>query len=111
MNSMGCEDCAPAVSPGAELTRTDALLAGLGVPVARVPGAPACSHHYKGRSTLLDWAARSDLAELPSKASVVVSGACGELGCAALSSELPSQTHLSDHCPIWVDLDDTDRDG
>jgi endonuclease/exonuclease/phosphatase family metal-dependent hydrolase len=111
MNSMGCDECSPAISPGAELTRTDALLAGLGVPVTRVPAEPACSHHYKNRSTLLDWAVRSDLAELPPKASVVVSGACGELGCDALSSALPSQTRLSDHCPIWVELDDSDRDG
>ena len=110
MNSMGCDECSPAVSPQAELTRTDALLASLGVPVSRVPAAPACSHHYKGRSTLLDWAARSDLAELPQSAAVTVSGPCGELGCDELPSGLPAQARLSDHCPIWVDLEDTDRD-
>jgi len=111
MNSMGCDECAPAVSPAAELTRADALLASLGVPVTRVPATPACSHHYRGRSTLLDWAARSELTELPAAATVVVSGPCGELGCDALSSGSAAQTRLSDHCPIWVDLDDVDRDG
>lgn len=110
MNSMGCDECSPAISPEAELTRAEALLARLDVPVSRVPAVPACSHHYKGRSTLLDWAARSDLAELPTMASVVVSGPCGELGCDELSSGLPAQARLSDHCPIWVELEDADRD-
>jgi len=110
MNTMGCEGCEPSVTHAAELARTDAIFAGLRVPVTRVPQAIACSHHYKKTSTLLDWAAKSDLGELPDSARVVVSGACGELGCDALSSGLASQEHLSDHCPIWVDLDDVDRD-
>jgi len=110
MNTMGCEGCEPRVSPAAELSRTDALLAGLGAPVSRVPATVDCSHHYKKTSPLLDWASRSDLSELPTGAQLVVSGACGELGCEALSSGLASQQSLSDHCPIYVDLADEDRD-
>jgi endonuclease/exonuclease/phosphatase family metal-dependent hydrolase len=110
MNTMGCETCEPSVTHAAELARTDAIFSGLTGPVTRVPPSIECSHHYKKTSALLDWAAKSDLGELPAAARVVVSGACGELGCDALSTGLASQTHLSDHCPIWVELDDTDRD-
>jgi endonuclease/exonuclease/phosphatase family metal-dependent hydrolase len=109
MNTMGCETCDPVIAPGAELAREDAVFAAAST-LSRVPAEPACSHHYGGRSILLDWAVRSDLAELPSGRHVVVSGACGELGCDALGSELPAQRYLSDHCPIWLDLDDVDRD-
>jgi endonuclease/exonuclease/phosphatase family metal-dependent hydrolase len=110
MNTMGCEDCEPSVTFAAELARTDAIFAGLRGPVTRVPPTIDCSHHYKKTSALLDWAAKSDLGELPAGARVVISGACGELGCDALSSGLASQEQLSDHCPIWLDLDDVDRD-
>jgi endonuclease/exonuclease/phosphatase family metal-dependent hydrolase len=110
MNSMGCDTCEPLVSPSAELVRTDALFAGIGPGVARVPSTLSCSHCFKKATTLLDWAARSELTELPQAARVTVSGACGELGCDALTSGLASQEHLSDHCPIYVDLHDEDRD-
>lgn len=110
MNSMGCDRCEPSISPAAELARTDALLASLPLGVARVPSSIACSHHFKKASTLLDWAARSELTELPAGAHVTISGACGELGCDALSSGLASQERLSDHCPIFLDLTDEDRD-
>jgi len=110
MNTMGCEDCDPQVSPGAELTRIDALFAPPHAALARLEAEPACSHHYAGRSVLLDWAAKSDLAELPGGRHVNVSGPCAELGCDALGDRLAAQRLLSDHCPIWVDLDDVDRD-
>jgi endonuclease/exonuclease/phosphatase family metal-dependent hydrolase len=110
MNTMGCETCEPAVSPGAELTRIDALWGAPPAPLARIDAEPGCSHHYGGRSVLLDWAAKSDLSELPPGRHVMVSGPCGELGCDALGGRLAAQRNLSDHCPIWVDLDDVDRD-
>jgi hypothetical protein len=53
---------------------------------------------------------KSDLGELPSGRQVTVSGVCGELGCEGLGEHLAAQRRLSDHCPVWVDLDDTDRD-
>ena len=110
MNSMGCETCDPVVSSGAELTRLDAALARAGAPIARISAEPACSHHYGGQSILLDWAAKSDLSELPSERHVTVSGPCGELGCEDLTGELHYHRSLSDHCPIWLDVDDRDRD-
>jgi len=98
------------VSPAAELSRIDGVLTRGAAPVTRIAAEPACSHHYAGHSVLLDWAAKSDLGELPSGRSVTVSGPCGELGCDDLTSELLYHHRLSDHCPIWLDLDDSDRD-
>jgi endonuclease/exonuclease/phosphatase family metal-dependent hydrolase len=110
MNTMGCESCTPVVSPGAELTRVDALFSGFIPAITRVPAEPSCSHHYANRSVLLDWAAKSDLGELPSERRVTVSGVCAELGCDDLVDDLPAQASLSDHCPIWLDVKDEDRD-
>jgi len=110
MNSMGCETCDPLISPTAELARIDATFARGAAPITRVGAEPGCSHHYGGHSVLLDWAAKSDLSELPSGRHVTVSGPCGELGCDDLTAELRYHRSLSDHCPIWLDLDDRDRD-
>jgi endonuclease/exonuclease/phosphatase family metal-dependent hydrolase len=110
MNSMGCETCDPVISPAAELARGDALFATASSPLARVSAEPSCSLRYGGESVLLDWAVKSDLGELPSGRHVVVSGPCGELGCDALGTDLAAQRRLSDHCPVWLDLDDADRD-
>lgn len=112
MNTMGCEACEPPIPAGAELTRIDSefATAAATAPLSRVSAEPACSHHYAGKSVLLDWAAKSDLTELPVGRHVTVSGPCAELGCDALGDRLAAQRVLSDHCPIWLDLDDVDRD-
>lgn len=110
MNTMGCETCDPVVAPIAELARIDALFATPEERLSRLAAEPGCSHHYEGKSVLLDWAAKSDLAELPAGRGVTVSGPCAAVGCAALGDRLAAEQRLSDHCPIWVDLDDVDRD-
>ena len=109
LNTMGCDTCVPEITPAAELAREDAVFAAART-LSRVSTEPACSHHYGGRSVLLDWAVKADLDELPSGRHITVSGPCGDLGCDALGSDLPAQRYLSDHCPIWLDLDDADRD-
>jgi endonuclease/exonuclease/phosphatase family metal-dependent hydrolase len=108
MNTMGCESCAPVVSAAAELSRVDARLAAAAF--RRVPSEPGCSHFFSGKSTLLDWAAASSLAELPAARRVFVSGLCDELECVAPRAEHAAQRKLSDHCPLFVDLDDRDAD-
>jgi len=110
MNTMGCESCSPPVSAAAELTRASAQLNAGGIAFRRLPAEPACSHVFARQTTLLDWAAASDLAELPKARTLTVSGPCGELGCSDLRGELPFHRHLSDHCPVFVDLDDRDDD-
>jgi endonuclease/exonuclease/phosphatase family metal-dependent hydrolase len=110
MNTMGCETCSPPISPTAELARASAQLGTAGVRFRRLSAEPACSHVFARATTLLDWAAASDLAELPENRVLVVSGPCGELGCTDLRAELPFHRRLSDHCPIYVDITDQDRD-
>jgi endonuclease/exonuclease/phosphatase family metal-dependent hydrolase len=110
MNTMGCESCSPAVTPSAELARVDALLARGAWPFRRVPSDVPCSHFYGGKATLLDWAAASDLGELPAARTARVGGLCAELGCVTVPAELGARKRLSDHCPLVVELDDHDDD-
>lgn len=111
MNTMGCPDCSPAVTPAEELAAVDRTLAAAMPSSRRLAATPGCSHSYSGKKTLLDWAAASDLAELPSGRQATVSGYCAELGCDTSAAPPRDAVHLSDHCPIWVDIDDLDRDG
>jgi hypothetical protein len=110
MNSMGCRHCSPPVSAPDELATIDRALSGASPKLRRLPASRSCSHHYSGDATLLDWAAGSDLGELPSGSRLVVSGYCAELGC---SGKKPPKAldRLSDHCPVYVDVPDVDRDG
>jgi endonuclease/exonuclease/phosphatase family metal-dependent hydrolase len=110
MNTMGCESCSPQISPTAELARASTQLGTASVRFRRLSAEPACSHVFARATTLLDWAAASDLAELPNDRVLVVSGPCAELGCTDLRAELPFHRRLSDHCPIYVDITDQDRD-
>ncbi len=109
MNSMGCPRCSPSVSALEELAEADRTLAARSPALRRLDAAPACSHFYEGRTTLLDWAAASDLGELPSGRKLVVSGYCAELGCSGGHPPERDVERLSDHCPIYVDIDDVNR--
>jgi endonuclease/exonuclease/phosphatase family metal-dependent hydrolase len=110
MNTMGCESCSPPISATAELARASAQLDGAAVSFRRLNAYPACSHVFARGATLLDWAAASDLTELPKAGVLTVAGPCGELGCSDLRAELPFHRRLSDHCPVYVDLHDQDLD-
>jgi len=109
MNSMGCEKCSPKIAAVEELGTIDRALAAGKPALRRLDAAPHCSHHYSGKATLLDWAAASDLTELPAGRALAVSGYCAELACSG--REPPRELRrLSDHCPIYVDITDVDRD-
>jgi endonuclease/exonuclease/phosphatase family metal-dependent hydrolase len=110
MNTMGCPDCSPAITAVEELTFVDRTFGASSPPLRRLSTAPGCSHSYSGKKTLLDWAAASDLAELPSGRSASVSGYCAALGCDTAESPPRATLSLSDHCPVLVDIDDLDRD-
>jgi len=109
MNSMGCEKCSPKLAAHEELAAVDRILSASTPALRRLDAAPHCSHHYSGKATLLDWAAASGLVELPNDRALSVSGYCAELAC---SGRQPPQElrRLSDHCPIYVDITDVDRD-
>jgi endonuclease/exonuclease/phosphatase family metal-dependent hydrolase len=110
MNTMGCPDCSPAITAQEELAGVDRTLGASSPRLRRLSSAPGCSHSYSGRKTLLDWAAASDLSELPSGRLAAASGYCAALGCDTGQSPPRATLSLSDHCPVLVDIDDLDRD-
>jgi hypothetical protein len=108
-NTMGCSRCSPKVTPAEELA--DVGTRGGSGGRQRVPPTVACSEYYRGRAGLLDhFVVTRDLAEMPSGTRARAGGICGELACARLRASLPAQHHLSDHCPVVLELDDVDRD-
>jgi hypothetical protein len=110
LNTMGCDECAPAISSREEVTAvTKRLLAG-GVRV--VPADAGGSELYRGQLTLLDHAlAATAMRELPPNARSHMAGACAA-GAAALSARAAKKVrrNLSDHCPLVLDLSDRDLD-
>jgi hypothetical protein len=109
LNTMGCPDCSPPVSAGAELLAVDRLLDGKGF--RRVQSKLGCTQYFNGRGTLLDGAlAASGFNELGASAVLDAAGPCGDLACAPHPQRLPAQARLSDHCPIYLDIPDQDHD-
>jgi endonuclease/exonuclease/phosphatase family metal-dependent hydrolase len=110
LNTMGCDECMPAISSREELAAVTERLLADGVRV--VPADAEGSELYRGRLTLLDHAlAATAMRELvPGTRSHLV-GACAA-GAAALSPRAAKKArrHLSDHCPLVLDLSDRDLD-
>jgi endonuclease/exonuclease/phosphatase family metal-dependent hydrolase len=109
LNTMGCSDCAPAVSADAELAALDASL---GSSMRRVEPSVRCTEFYRGRGSLLDHVLVTTRSrELPGEARVEVHGPCAEHRCTLPRGTSPAMLqHLSDHCPLVVELDSADRD-
>ena len=110
LNTMGCEACSPPVSAQQELGAAARVLASgdLRLVPADAPG----SHFHEGRATLLDHAVASRrMRELDPAARSHVAGAC-DASSPKPSSRIAKKTqkHLSDHCPIVLDLADRDLD-
>lgn len=108
LNTMGCPDCSPPLSHEQELARVERSLAGEGF--RRLASDVACSHHFEGEGSLLDGAVAALGFVEAGQARVTVSGLCAELGCKPPRSRLAARERLSDHCPVYVDLPDVDRD-
>ena len=110
-NTMGCRKCRPTRTMPQELVEFELRASQLSVPFRRLPSAPACSEYYRGHPGLLDlaWLTESTQEKVRQ---VQISGYCAELGCEKVPRDkLPvAYTQLSDHCPLIVDLEDTDRD-
>jgi endonuclease/exonuclease/phosphatase family metal-dependent hydrolase len=110
LNTMGCDECAPAISAREEVTAvTKRLLAG-GVRV--VPADAGGSELYRGQLILLDHAlAATAMRELAPGTRSHVAGACAA-GAAPLSARAAKKMrrNLSDHCPLVLDLSDRDLD-
>ncbi|HEY6560540.1 MAG TPA: endonuclease/exonuclease/phosphatase family protein [Polyangiaceae bacterium] len=112
-NSMGCARCSPRISAEAELTRVDSDLSALRTPLRRLADEPACSHYFGVRATLLDFFVAASLDELPASRKATVYGPCADHGCGSLpraQTRSAFAQRLSDHCPVVVELDASDKD-
>jgi predicted extracellular nuclease len=110
LNTMGCDECAPAISSREEVAAvTKRLLVG-GLRV--VPADAGGSELYRGQLTLLDHAlAATAMRELAPDARSHLAGACAP-GAGALNARAAKKVRrsLSDHCPLVLDLSDRDLD-
>ncbi len=112
-NTMGCERCEPKIAADAE---RDALRAptddarDAATPVlARLTAERDCTEYYHGHGSTLDHALWMQLPAAATSAALPrasVQGVCAELRCERLSraQEPEALMHLSDHCPLLVDL-------
>jgi predicted extracellular nuclease len=110
LNTMGCSECAPVISPRDELKSVEKQLLAGGLRV--VAADAAGSELYEGRTTLLDHALASiSMRELAPSSRSHVTGACAA-GARPLTRRAAKRLSrsLSDHCPLVLDLTDLDLD-
>lgn len=110
-NTLGCDDCAVAISPEQERATLAQELAGLSQPFELRSGAQ-CSHYYKQQAGLLDQiVVPKQFEELPFSVAVQAQGLCDVFACSRLPGAPPSVvSRVSDHCPLLLDIPDVDRD-
>ena len=72
---------------------------------------PQCSHYFRGRGGWLDHIlVPHDMKEI-TVTSATVTGYCAVAGCQRIRGEYPlAYRHLSDHCPVVVEIENTDQD-
>jgi hypothetical protein len=105
-NTMGRGD-APPVSAMEELAALDGELAR---GFRRLPAAPACSAYHDRKAGLLDHVAASTGTQEVA-ATAPVTGYCALAGCATIAGAMSAAAeHLSDHCPVVVEIHDRDLD-
>lgn len=112
-NTMGRAAAAglSAIPAEQEIADLDAEVAGMGV--QRIHSSPACSEYYRGEPGLLDHVlATTAMQEVPGSPISRVVGFCAEAQCRQLDpSDMPyDYAHVSDHCPVVIDLTDQDLD-
>lgn len=109
LNTMGCRDCSPRLEAVAELEALDAAIAPR---LRRVPASAACTELYRGEGSLLDHAlVTAATREAAQSARVEVHGPCAQHRCRVpRGARPPMLDHLSDHCPLVLELDARDLD-
>lgn len=72
---------------------------------------PQCSHYFRGRGGWLDHIlVPHDMKEV-TVTSATVTGYCAVAGCQRIRGDYPpAYRHLSDHCPVVVEIEDKDQD-
>ena len=110
LNTMGCDECSPRISPREEVTAQATRLLSGGVRL--VPADAAGSELYENQLTLLDHAlAATTMRELGPAVRSHVAGMCAA-DAPALTGRAAKKIRrgLSDHCPLVLDLTDRDLD-
>jgi len=76
-----------------------------------LPVQPQCSHYFRGRGAQLDHIlVAKDMKEIAVE-SIQVTGYCAMAGCQRIRGDYPlAYRRLSDHCPIVVEIENTDQD-
>jgi endonuclease/exonuclease/phosphatase family metal-dependent hydrolase len=113
LNTMGrlAEGGLPRVRADQEIANLDERARKMGL--RRLANTPACTEYYRGRGSLLDHILVSTtMAEVPSDAVSPVFGYCAATACEPVDPDrMPyDYIHVSDHCPVVIDLIDADRD-
>ena len=113
LNTMGRlpDEDLPRVTAEEEIADLDAKAEEMGL--RRLPDLPACTEYYRGRGSILDHILVSRaMTEAPSNAVARVAGYCAVAGCQRLDpDDMPyDYEHVSDHCPVVIDLTDVDWD-
>jgi endonuclease/exonuclease/phosphatase family metal-dependent hydrolase len=72
---------------------------------------PQCSHYFRGRGGWLDHIlVPHDMKEM-TVTSATVTGYCAVAGCQRIRGDYPlAYRHLSDHCPVVVEIENKDQD-
>ena len=72
---------------------------------------PQCSHYFRGRGNWLDHVLVSQEMEEVTVTTAQVTGYCAVAGCERIQGDYPpAYHHLSDHCPVVLDIENRDRD-
>ena len=112
-NTDGCEACKPPVTPNDEFANSLRLMNGIqknAPPFRRPTPTLGCSWYRQNTRKLLDHVLVSaGLRLVPKTARTRVSGYCEAARCGPLPRTPAAFDHLSDHCPVVLDLVDRGR--
>jgi endonuclease/exonuclease/phosphatase family metal-dependent hydrolase len=112
-NTSGCDDCNPPVSSDEEVAALAQTMVSMDGPLTVVGASQTCSFQDDAESHMLldHFVVAQSADEMPSGAVAHVSGICEEIGCDRLRNWLEdARDHLSDHCPVLLDLAPQDDD-
>jgi endonuclease/exonuclease/phosphatase family metal-dependent hydrolase len=113
LNTMGrlAEGDLPRVRAEEEIADLDEDALEMGL--RRLAVSPSCTEYYRGRGSVLDHILVSrSMDEVPPDAVARVGGYCAATDCRPVDpDDMPyDYQHVSDHCPVVIDLVDADRD-
>jgi endonuclease/exonuclease/phosphatase family metal-dependent hydrolase len=112
-NTSGCDDCQPPVSSDEEVGKLGASMGSLEAPLRLLSASETCTRQEDDKPHLIldHFLVSPSAAEIPKASVAHVSGICESLGCERLTNGFEdARDHLSDHCPVTLDLAALDDD-